>query len=54
MTQRLDKVKMDKVRGPNSNSSQMGPRPKNENKHSRSDKIERLQLPSLRIAENQE
>ena len=39
MTPRLDKIKTDKVRGPNSKLVQMGPRPKNENKQSSPDKI---------------
>ena len=43
MTPRLDKIKTDKVRGPNSKLVQMGPRPKNENKQSSLDKIWRLQ-----------
>ena len=52
MTQRLDKVKRTRFEVQIRNSSQMGLRPKNENKHSSSDKIGRLQLP--RIVENQE
>ena len=43
MTQRLDKVKMDKVRGPNSKLVTDGPEAQNENKHSSPDKIRRLQ-----------
>ena len=43
MTQRLDKVKTDKVRGPNSKLVTNGPKAQNENKHSSSDKIGRLQ-----------
>ena len=43
MTQRLDKVKTDKVRGPNSKLVTNGPEAQNENKHSSLDKIGRLQ-----------
>ena len=43
MTQRLDKVKTDKVRGPNSKLVTNGPEA--QNKHSSPDKIRRLQLP---------
>ena len=43
MTQRLDKLKKDKVRGPNSKLVTNGPEAQNENKHSSPDKIGRLQ-----------
>ena len=43
MTRRLDKVKTDKVRGPNSKLITNGPEVQNENKHSSPDKIGRLQ-----------
>ena len=43
MTQRLDKVKTDKVRGQNSKLITNGPEPQNKNKHSSPDKIGRLQ-----------
>ena len=43
MTQRLDKIKADKVRGPNSKLITNGPETQNENKHSSRDKIGRLQ-----------
>ena len=43
MTQRLDKVKTDKVRGPSSNLATNGPEAQKENKHSSPDKIRRLQ-----------
>ena len=42
MTQRLDKVKTDKVRGPNSKLVTNGPEAQNANKHSSPDKIGRL------------
>ena len=42
MTQRLDKVKTDNVRGPSSNLATNGPEAQKENKHSSSDKIRRL------------
>ena len=42
MTQRLDKIKMDKIRGPNSKLITNGPEAQNENKHSSPDKIGRL------------
>ena len=44
MTQRLDKLKKDKVRGPNSKLVTNGPEAQNENKHSSPDKIGRLHL----------
>ena len=44
MTQRLDKLKIDKVRGPNSKLVTNGPEARNENKHSSPGKIRRLQL----------
>ena len=43
MTQRIDKVKMDKVRGPNSKLVTNGPEAQNESKHSSLDKMGRLQ-----------
>ena len=43
MTQRLDKIKTDKVRGPNSKLVTNGLEAQNENKHSSSEKIGRLQ-----------
>ena len=45
MTQRLDKVKTDKVRGPNSKLVTNGLEAQNKNKHSNPDKIGCLQLP---------
>ena len=42
MTQRLDKIKMDKVRGPNSKLVTNGSNAQKENKHSSPDKIRRL------------
>ena len=42
MTQRLDKVKTDKVRGPNSKLVTNGPEAQNKSKHSSPDKIGRL------------
>ena len=45
-TQRLDKVKMDKVRGPNSNLATNGPKAQNKNKHNSPNKIWRLQSKS--------
>ena len=54
MTQRLDKIKTDKVRGPNSKLVTNGPEAQKENEQSSPDKIERLQLPLFTIAENQE
>ena len=44
MTQRLDKVKTDKVWDPNSKLVTNGPEAQNDNKHSSSDKIGRLQI----------
>ena len=44
MTRRLDKIKTDKVRGPNSKLLTNGPEAQNENKHSSPDKIGRLQI----------
>ena len=43
MTQRLVKVKTDKVRDPNSKLVTNGPKAQTENKHSSPDKIRRLQ-----------
>ena len=45
MTQRLGKIKMDKVQDPNLKLVTNGPESQNENKRNRLDKIERLQLP---------
>ena len=53
MTQRLDKIKMDKVRGPNSKFVTNGPEAQNEKRSSRT-KLGVYSCPSLRIAENQE
>ena len=44
MTRRLDKVKMDKVRGPNPKLVTNRPEAQNENKDSNQDKIWRLQM----------
>ena len=43
MTQRLDKVKMDKVQDPNSKLVTNGSEVRNENKHNSPNKIRRLQ-----------
>ena len=51
MTQRLDKVKTDKVRGPN---SQMGLRPKMKINTVARTKLGIYSCPSLCVAENQE
>ena len=45
MSQRLDKVRTNKVRGPNSKLVTNGLEPQNENEHSGPDKIRRLQVP---------
>ena len=42
MTQRLDKVKSDKVQGPNSKLVTHGPEAQKENKHNSPNKIGRL------------
>ena len=42
MTQRLDKIKTDEIRGPNSKLVTNGLEAQNENKHSSPDKIRRL------------
>ena len=51
-TQRLDKAKMDKVRGPSSKLITNGSEAQNENKHSSPDKIGRLHLPLVEFAYN--
>ena len=47
MTQRLDKIKTDKIRDPNSKLVTNGSEAQNENKHSSPDKIGRLRLSSI-------
>ena len=51
MTQRLNKVKTDKVRGPNSKLVTNGLEAQNEKKHSSPDKIGRLQRVKKNLGE---
>ena len=52
MTQRLEKVKTDKVRSPNSNLVTNGPEAQNENKQNSPDKIGRLHTAYLNLIIN--